>query len=91
MYCLRSFVVEGGLVSYGLNLPEMFRQAAGYVNSILRGDKPEDLPVQGPNEIRAADQSQDRQSVRSRNTRVATSPRRRDDRMKRLHFRLWHI
>jgi putative ABC transport system substrate-binding protein len=48
MYCLRSFVVEGGLVSYGLNLPEMFRQAAGYVNSILRGDKPEDLPVQGP-------------------------------------------
>jgi len=47
-YALRSFVVEGGLISYGISIPELFRQAAGYVDRILRGDKPEDLPVQGP-------------------------------------------
>jgi putative ABC transport system substrate-binding protein len=48
VYALRSFVVEGGLISYGISIPELFRQAAGYVDRILRGDKPEDLPVQGP-------------------------------------------
>lgn len=47
-YALRSFVVEGGLISYGISIPELFRQAAGYVDRILRGDKPEDLPVQIP-------------------------------------------
>ncbi|TMJ52540.1 MAG: ABC transporter substrate-binding protein [Alphaproteobacteria bacterium] len=48
IYALRSFVTEGGLISYGISIPELFRQAAGYVDRILRGDKPEDLPVQGP-------------------------------------------
>jgi ABC-type uncharacterized transport system substrate-binding protein len=48
VYALRSFVSEGGLISYGINIPELFRQAAGYIDRILRGDKPEDLPVQGP-------------------------------------------
>jgi len=48
VYALRSFVDEGGLISYGISIPELFRQAAGYVDRILRGDKPEDLPVQGP-------------------------------------------
>jgi putative ABC transport system substrate-binding protein len=47
-YALRSFVTEGGLVSYGISIPDLFRQAAGYVDRILRGDKPEDLPVQAP-------------------------------------------
>jgi ABC-type uncharacterized transport system substrate-binding protein len=45
---VRSFADEGGLLSYGVNIPELFRQAAGYVDRILRGDKPADLPVQGP-------------------------------------------
>jgi putative ABC transport system substrate-binding protein len=48
VYALRSFVVEGGLISYGISIPELFRQAADYVDRILRGDKPEDLPVQVP-------------------------------------------
>jgi putative ABC transport system substrate-binding protein len=47
-YALRSFVVEGGLISYGISIPDLFRQAAGYVDRILRGDKPEYLPVQQP-------------------------------------------
>ena len=54
VYALRSFVGEGGLMSYGISIPELFRQAAGYVDRILRGDKPEDLPVQGPTKFELA-------------------------------------
>jgi putative ABC transport system substrate-binding protein len=46
VYNFRVFVVAGGLMSYGLTWPIEFRQAATYVDRILRGDKPADLPVQ---------------------------------------------
>jgi putative tryptophan/tyrosine transport system substrate-binding protein len=42
------FVAAGGLISYGLNEVEQYRQAAGYVDRILKGEKPADLPVQTP-------------------------------------------
>jgi putative ABC transport system substrate-binding protein len=45
---VRSFADEGGLLAYGVNIPELFRQAAVYVGRILRGEKPADLPVQQP-------------------------------------------
>jgi ABC-type uncharacterized transport system substrate-binding protein len=48
IYFERFFVTAGGLVSYGPNFIDEFRQAAGYVDRILRGEKPEDLPVQAP-------------------------------------------
>ncbi|MFL6796297.1 MAG: ABC transporter substrate-binding protein [Xanthobacteraceae bacterium] len=48
VYALRVAPVEGGLLSYGVDLPELFRQAAAYADRILRGDKPADLPVQQP-------------------------------------------
>ena len=46
MYAYREFVQVGGLLSYGTNYHELFRKAAGYVDRILNGAKPGDLPVQ---------------------------------------------
>ena len=48
VYPYRYNVVAGGLVSYGPNLIEPYRRAAGYVDRILKGEKPADLPVQAP-------------------------------------------
>jgi putative ABC transport system substrate-binding protein len=48
VYNERPFVAGGGLVSYGPDLVDLYRQAAGYVDRILRGAKPADLPVQAP-------------------------------------------
>ena len=45
---LRTFADEGGLLAYGVYIPDLFRQAAGYVDRILRGEKAADLPVQTP-------------------------------------------
>jgi putative ABC transport system substrate-binding protein len=45
---LRNFTAAGGLVSYGSNFVSLMRQAAPYVDRILRGEKPRDLPVQEP-------------------------------------------
>jgi putative ABC transport system substrate-binding protein len=48
VYFDRLFVTRGGLISYGPNNIEQFPQAAGYVDRILKGEKPGDLPVQAP-------------------------------------------
>jgi putative ABC transport system substrate-binding protein len=48
VYFERVFVDAGGLISYGPNYIDLFRQAAGYVDRILKGEKPADLPVQAP-------------------------------------------
>jgi putative ABC transport system substrate-binding protein len=47
---LRQFVVAGSLISYGSNFDKLFRQAASYADRILRGEKPNKLPVQEPTE-----------------------------------------
>jgi len=48
VYAGRVFAVDGGLISYGPNSVEQLRRAAGYVDRILKGEKPADLPVQAP-------------------------------------------
>src|SRR5262249_17091015 len=48
IYPYRSFVVSGGLASYGVDVPDQYRRSAIYVDRILRGAHPTDLPVQSP-------------------------------------------
>jgi len=54
IYPFRSFVASGGLISYGTDEIEPYRLAAGYVDRILKGDKPADLPVQQATKIELA-------------------------------------
>jgi putative tryptophan/tyrosine transport system substrate-binding protein len=48
MHANREYIETGGLISYGTNYPDMFRRAGNYVDKILRGSKPADLPVEQP-------------------------------------------
>jgi putative tryptophan/tyrosine transport system substrate-binding protein len=54
IYALRFMTVEGGLMSYGVDILELFRQTAGYVDRIFKGEKPADLPVQLPTKFELA-------------------------------------
>ena len=48
VYSFRELVEAGGLLSYGPNIPDLFRRAASYVDKILRGAKPAEIPVEQP-------------------------------------------
>ena len=52
VYPTRPMVIGGGLICYGPDIVDQFRQAAGYVDRILKGEKPADLPVQAPTEYK---------------------------------------
>jgi putative ABC transport system substrate-binding protein len=51
IYWNRTHVVRGGLMSLGPNIMNLHRQSARYVDRVLKGEKPSDLPVQGPTKI----------------------------------------
>ena len=54
VYNWRVFVASGGLISYGPDFLDQHRQAGGYVDRILKGEKPADLPVQAPSKYELA-------------------------------------
>ena len=54
VYPYRFFVASGGLISYGPDLVGQYRRTAGYVDRVLRGVKPADLPVQAPTKYELA-------------------------------------
>jgi len=54
VYIERFYVASGGLISYGPNFLDQYRRAAGYVDRILKGEKPADLPVQAPTKYEIA-------------------------------------
>jgi putative ABC transport system substrate-binding protein len=64
VYPLRYFVAAGGLISYGPDQIDQYRQAAGYADRILKGEKPADLPVQTP--TKALSEHPDRRTRRNR-------------------------
>jgi putative ABC transport system substrate-binding protein len=79
VYYRRLHVDRGGLISYGPDIVDQFRRAAAYVDRILKGEKPADLPVQVPTKYETVLNLKDRQSARPRSPVVAARPRRRGD------------
>jgi putative ABC transport system substrate-binding protein len=73
MYQFREFAEAGGLVSYGIDFSEVYRQVGVYVGRILKGARPGDLPVMQGFQIRVSDQPQDRQGAWPHHSAVAAA------------------
>ena len=86
IYGFRQFVTEGALISYAPDAIEIVRRSASYVDRILKGEKPADLPVQAPTKYELVINLKTAKALGLDRAAVAARPRRRGDRMKRREF-----
>ena len=84
VYPYRYFVAAGGLISYGPDVIDQYRRAAGYVDRILKGEKPADLPVQAPTKYQTVINLKAAKALGLDVPADRARTRRRGDRMKRL-------
>ena len=81
VYYQRGFVTGGGLISYGPDFIDQYRRAAGYVDRILKGEKPSELPVQAPTKYELVINLKTAKALGLEVSAVAARSRRRGDRM----------
>jgi hypothetical protein len=87
IYGFRIFASEGGLLSYGVNIPDQFRRGADFVDKILRGTKPSDMPAgRATHQIRSRRQPAGSQGARPHHSGNAAGHRRRGDPVRRREF-----
>jgi hypothetical protein len=84
------------LISYGYDVVQQFRGVVGYVDRLLRGEKPADLPVQAPTKFELVINLKTAKGAGPRSAADASRPRRRGDRVAVLfaasaHSRFWHF
>jgi putative ABC transport system substrate-binding protein len=75
----RELAEAGFLLTYGADIPDLYRRSAIFVGKIFKGAKPADLPVEQPDQVRTGGEPQDRQGTRRRSADIAAAARRRGD------------